>query len=200
MARRLPPPDPAAFTPEQKAAHERLAALRRGGHSQSERQSVYASVGEKATRLEGPSSILLHSAVLSPLSSEFGLALRRDSVVPTTAMEVAILTIAAAWKADYAFANHDAYAAKAGVPSAVIEDLRAGRAPTLADEKDRIAWRVARAMLDARHVPDDLQAEMRRALGDRGAVELTALCGYYGMLCGLCATFDVEVPDGRRVF
>ena len=200
MARRLPPPDPAAFTPEQKAAHERLAALRRGGHNQSERQSVYAAVGEKATRLEGPSSILLHSPVLSPLSSEFGLALRRDSVLPTTAMEIAILTVAAAWKADYAFANHEAYALNAGVAADVIADLRQGREPKLTDEKDKLAWRVARAMLDQRHVPDDLQAEMRRTLGDRGAVELTALVGYYGMLCGLCATFDVEVPDGRRVF
>jgi 4-carboxymuconolactone decarboxylase len=200
MTRRLPPPDPAAFTPEQKAAHERLASLRRGGHSQASRQSVYASVGEKATRLEGPSSILLHSPVLSPVSSEFGLALRRESVVPTTAMEIAILTVAAAWKADYAFANHDAYAEKAGVPAPVIADLRAGRKPALTEVKDQLAWRVARAMLDARHVPDALQAEMRETLGDRGAVELTALVGYYGMLCGLCATFDIEVPDGRRVF
>ena len=86
------------------------------------------------------------------------------------------------------------------MPAAVIADLKAGREPALADAKDQLAWRVARAMLDARHVPDALQAEMRATLGDRGAVELTALVGYYGMLCGLCATFDIEVPDGRRVF
>jgi len=200
MERRLPPPDPAAFTPEQSAANERLTDLRRGGHSAAGRQAVYAGVREKATRLEGPSSILLHSPVLAPLSSELGLALRRESVVPTSAMEVAILAVAAAWQADYAFANHEAYAVKAGVPAAAIEDLRQGREPALAGATDRLALRVARAMIDGRHVTDDLQAEARRILTDRGAVELVALVGYYTMLCGLSATFDIALPDGRRVF
>lgn len=201
MTHRLPLPNPATFTQAQWSAHARLTELRRATARDKAREGVYAALADdRAARVEGPSGLLLHSPSLPHLVSGLGLALRHDGTLPTRAMEIAILTVAAAWKADYAFANHDAYAAKAGVPQAVIDALREGREPALTDAKDRIAWRVARAMLDHRRVPDDLQAEARAVLGDRGAIELVTLVGYYGMLCGLCATFDIEVPGGRRVF
>lgn len=174
--KRLPLFDPARLSTEQRAVHDRIASGARGG------------VG-------GPFLPLLTSAELCARVEQLGVFIRYECSVPQRLRELAILVVGAHWQADYEWYAHAPIAARQGVPQPVIDAIGRGeKAPPFDQAADRAVHGFVRELLRRGCVSDAIYASVREMLGDKGAVELTGLVGYYSLLAMQLNVFEVEAP------
>ncbi|MYZ50370.1 carboxymuconolactone decarboxylase family protein [Propylenella binzhouense] len=175
---RIPPVDPGRLTPEQAAVHERIASGARGS-------------------VRGPFAVLLHSPELAGFVEQLGAYVRYRCRIPKRQREIAILVVAAHWRASYEWEAHAPIARGEGVPDEIIAAIAAESEPPFEDERDRLVHTFARESLAGRRVSDATFAGCREAFGEAGAVDLAGLVGYYTLLALAINALEVEPPAGR---
>jgi alkylhydroperoxidase family enzyme len=134
---------------------------------------------ERGGKLLNLYKMLLHSPPLAEGWLAFFTAVRQSTELPGRYRELAILRIAVLNDAEYEFNAHAPFALSHGIAQAVIDDLRADRAPASLDDADRAVLEYADSMTRDVHVPDDVFARVRKHLGERDVVELTATIAAY---------------------
>ena len=146
--------------------------------------------------LGGPFNTFLHAPdVGSPLGS-LGAVLRFGASFGPRLTELAIITVAARWQAEYEWMAHVRLAREAGVPDAVIDAIRRREDPPLTAEDERIVYSAARQLVDDGHLSQAAYDAAHGMLGDTGIVELVALCGYYTTISFVLNAFAVPLPPG----
>jgi 4-carboxymuconolactone decarboxylase len=181
---RLEPLRPPGLTPEQQAVYDAIVASRGPG--------IVAEDGS----LRGPFNAMLHHPVLGGPLQEIGAALRYRGLLPDTARELAILIVAAAYEAEFEWHAHSRIAGELGVAPAVLEAIRKGERPELADEVEQAVVDATRSFLAREDLDDAAYAEAARVIGEAELVELTTLVGYYGILATQMHLFHVPLPPG----
>ncbi len=161
----------------QKVAYDRIASGARGG------------VG-------GPFKALLTSPELCARVEQLGVFIRYECSVPMRLRELAILCVGQHWKAAVEWHAHAPIAAKQGVPQAVIDAIGQGQTPPFTEDADRIVHDFVRVLLREGKVPDATFAAVQGLFGNKGAVELTGLVGYYSLLAMQLNTFQIPAPGG----
>ncbi|CAN7715370.1 carboxymuconolactone decarboxylase family protein [Neorhizobium tomejilense] len=147
--------------------------------------------------LVGPLRAALHNPVLADRWQRLGQVLRYETSIPFALTEIAILVTARHWSSLAEFAIHANEARRAGVEETVIEDLRCGRRPDLANHADAAAvYEYVRLLLAEGDVPDAAYAAVQARWGEVGVVELTAVAGYYSMVAMTLNAHRVPLPDG----
>ena len=76
----------------------------------------------------------------------------------------------------------------------MIDAIGQGRTPPFDADEDRIVHDFVRVLLREGRVPTAVYAPVQALLGDKGAVELTGLVGYYSLLAMQLNVFQVA-PD-----
>ncbi len=109
VGNRLPPLKWEEMTPEQKAMVEHLLEGPR-------------------TSLGGPFNVMLRSPEIGDLEQEFGGKLRFLDTMPVRLRELAIITTARHWTAQYEWTVHRAAAERGGLSKEIIEAIRTGQA------------------------------------------------------------------------
>lgn len=177
QGQRLSAPDPATYNDRQSAIHEAIASGPRGG-------------------VRGPLAIWLHRPELAARAQELGRYCRYESSLEPRLSELAILTMARHWAAEYEWAAHKREALKAGLSPEVVEAIRIGHAPPYGDGSERVVHAVARAVLETRALSDDLYAEAVATLGEGRLVDLVGVLGYYTLISMTLNVFRVPPPEG----
>jgi 4-carboxymuconolactone decarboxylase len=111
--------------------------------------------------------------------------------------ELAILWVARAANAPYEWVKHEPKAREAGIGDATLDAIRRGEAREL-DRPGRDVIEAARHVLAREELPAPLQARLVAELGEPGLLELAVLVGFYAMIAGFTAAFDVPLPDGAE--
>lgn len=175
---RLTPPDFTSLTPEQKRVHDMIASGPRG-------------------RVRGPLALWLHRPELAEAAQALGAYCRYGSSLAPHLSELAILTMAVAWKAEFEWFAHAPIALSAGLSSELIEALRTGRTHAFADEEEEVVHDVTRSLACDRTLPDDLYDRALSVLGPERLVDLVGICGYYTLISMTLVAFDVPLPEGE---
>ncbi|MGP9788783.1 carboxymuconolactone decarboxylase family protein [Roseinatronobacter sp. NSM] len=162
-AARLAAPDPQSYGARQREIHDSIASGPRGG-------------------VRGPLAIWLYRPELAARAQDLGRYCRYDTLLPPRLSELAILTMARHWSAEYEWAAHKKEALKAGLSASVIEAIRTGTPPEYADDHERVVHAVARSILETRDVPDCLYAAAVTTLGTETLIDLVGLLGYYTLI------------------
>ena len=150
-----------------------------------EQQPVYAAIIGKANRggrLPAPYQLSLHCPELTDTWQQIGELLRYRTGLPRHISELAILTTARHWSCDYEWYAHASPAAAAGLPPAVIEAIRVGNTPELPSPDQQAIYDYVTQLLRTHFVEEATHAAVRQAFGITGAIELTAIVGYYVMV------------------
>ncbi|MGH8219439.1 MAG: carboxymuconolactone decarboxylase family protein [Steroidobacteraceae bacterium] len=174
---RLPPIPREAMAPEQQRAADTLVRGRRGA-------------------LFGPFVPLLRSPELLDRAQRLGEYLRYDSALPSRLRELAILVTARHFRQAYEWHVHAPAAVDAGLAPATIAEIAAGRRPHSLEADEAVVHDFC-AELHSRHeVRDETYAAALGLLGERGLVDLTGVCGYYGLLALVMNAARTPLPEG----
>jgi 4-carboxymuconolactone decarboxylase len=168
---RIPYPDPAALSPE-----------------------VRAAIGERPANVS-----LMMAAASEPVFhglGQLGSALIGGSPLPANLRELAILRAGYMSGSAYEVFQHEALARHIGMTDAWIEAVRAGdtAAPAL-DPVERDVLAFVEDMVAHVRAGDPTLAAVRRHLDSAQVVDLIVVTGYYMMVCRLLETCGVELDS-----
>ena len=176
---RIPLPTPETMTPEQRKVYDMIVTGPRG-------------------TLVGPLRAALHSPELAEKWQQLGELLRfRTSLAPQLS-ELAILVTARRWSCQVEWYIHARAAAACGVDPAIIETIRNGQTPTIADWDARLIYDYSVELSTRGKVSAKVYEATLATLGDVGVVELTALIGYYTMVAMTLNAHEIPLPDGAE--
>ena len=162
-----------------------------------EQQAVAAEVLKQSSAgLGGPYGMLIKSPELLKrylLMTEY---LRQKTSLPHRLNEMAILLEARLWDAQYEWWAHEPLARKAGVPDAIIEDIRAGKRPAAMQPDEAVVYDVVTEILNKRQLSDATFARAKQILGEQEVVDLVAVTGFYVMVSAVVIAGRIEIPNG----
>ena len=147
--------------------------------------------------MSGPFNAWLRSPVLGEAAQRLGEAVRFESALSPQLRELAILMVAAKWKAQYEWWAHEKIARREGLDERIIESLKAETPPDFSNPTEAVVYNFARQLLDEHRVSDYLYDEAVELLGEAGVVELVILLGYYTLVSMTLNVFEVPVPVGE---
>ncbi len=160
-----------------------------------EQQAIYDAIVASRGSIHGPFRIWLHSPALADRAQKLGAFLRYDSSLDSRLTELAILVTARAWDCQVEWSLHETLALKAGVDPKVIEAVRTNQFPRFDKDDEQVVYEFTTELIYNRFVQDRTYAAAVDDLGGAGAVELTALIGYYGLVAMTLNTFQVPIPE-----
>ncbi|MDA0304845.1 MAG: carboxymuconolactone decarboxylase family protein [Proteobacteria bacterium] len=175
--KRLSPLDPDALTKAQKEVHDKIIAGPRGG-------------------VRGPFVPMLLSPGVCDYVQGLGAYLRFDAVLPGKLRELAILTTARFWKAEYEWNAHVPFATKEGLDPAITDAIAEERTPDFSDADEKAVYTFISELHGNHRVSDAAFSAIRNTFGEEATLELTALAGYYTIISMVLNTFQVEPPEG----
>ena len=151
---------------------------------------------QSSAGLGGPYAMLITSPELLKrylLMTEY---LRQKTSLPKRLNEMAILLEARIWDAQYEWWAHEPLARKAGVPEAIIVDIRNGKRPASLQPDEAIVYDFVTELLQKRSLSDATFAKAKQILGEQQVVDLAAVTGFYVMVSSVIAAGRVGIPDG----
>src|SRR5437762_740550 len=169
----------AEMDPAQKRVHDQIIAGKRG-------------------RFGGPFQLLIRAPEICEYASKLGEHLRWGTSLPDRLSELAIITTARFWRAQYEWYAHAPLAEKAGVPAAAIEAIRTGGTPVFTAKDETLIYRVCDELFRTQRLSEASFNEAVKALGENGLVEVIAIIGYYTLIGNTLNVFQVGLPEGEK--
>src|SRR5438552_15949176 len=136
----------AEMNPAQKRVHDEIIAGKRG-------------------RFGGPFQLLIRAPEICEHASALGEHLRWGTSLPDRLSELAIITTARFWRAQYEWYAHAPLAEKAGVPAAAIEAIRTESTPLFIETDEALIYRVCNEIFRTQRLSDTSFSEAVKAFG-----------------------------------
>jgi 4-carboxymuconolactone decarboxylase len=133
---------------------------------------------------------------MGDLVQKLGAQLRFHSTLSNRLTELAILVTARFWTAQYAWAAHHRNALAAGLSPSTIDAIATGKRPSFSENDEEIVYNFASELLRTKQVSDETFKPMVNRFGERGAVDLTGLVGYYCVVSMMLNIDRYPLPDG----
>ncbi len=175
-----PSPTPQGFGP---SPLERLPVPGKSAMSDAQRAAAEAIIKGPRKAIFGPFVPLLQTPVLMERIGKVGEALRFDGTLPDRVRELAICLVARETGNQFEWQTHVPLAIKAGVAEEAIYALSAGRRARGLAPDEAAACDFVAELMQRQGVCDATYAEAVSCFGEAGTVELTALAGYFVMVC-----------------
>jgi 4-carboxymuconolactone decarboxylase len=176
---RLEPLDVESLDPADRHIIESIAGTRKGG-------------------LVGPFSVLAYNPRVAVTADALHNSFRLEGKLDRRLFELMVSAIAREFGAPYAWQVHARLARKAGLDTAIIENLLAQTKPESLQEDERLIYELTVDLLRNRSLTPDNYARGKDVLGVELLVEVVAAVGFYSMLCLVLNAFDVKAVDGFR--
>jgi len=166
-----------------RPAGERLPMPANDAMTPAQREAAQALIDGPRKGVYGPFLPLLRSPQLLDRVGKVGEYLRFESVLEARIRELAICAVSRHVSNQFEWTMHAPLAVKAGAAAATVEALRLGARPKDLPADEETALDFARELLTTHGVSDPTYAAALRAFGEQGVVELSALIGYFAMVC-----------------
>jgi 4-carboxymuconolactone decarboxylase len=111
---------------------------------------------------------------------------------------MAILLEARLWDAQYEWWAHYPLARKAGLPDAIINDIRDGKRPANMTPEEVVTYDVVMETIRDRHLTDSTFQKAKATLGEQQVVDLVATAGFYMMVSAVVIAGQVAIPEGDQ--
>jgi 4-carboxymuconolactone decarboxylase len=112
--------------------------------------------------------------------------------------EFAILIIGRQWRSQVEWYAHAPLAAKAGLSTDIIAELKAGRRPSNMAEDEAVVYDFVTELTTTQKVSDETYARTKKLFNDQQIVDLTAVAGNYVMVAMMLAMAEETVPPGKE--
>jgi 4-carboxymuconolactone decarboxylase len=159
------------------------------------RDAIFTGPRGPRLKLNGPFAIWLHAPETGYLAQALGAHCRFKTALEPRLSEMAILTTAQLWHAQYEWHAHAPMAERAGVAPATIAALKAGRVPTRAAKDERAIYDFIKELYRTRRVSDRTYARVHKFLDDAAMVQFVAIIGYYALISVTLNVFRAQIPE-----
>lgn len=177
---RFPVLSDAQMTPRQREVTARIADGPRGG-------------------IRGPFLALMHNPDLADVLQQVGGYLRFRATLAPALVELAILLVARHWTCQYEWFAHERIArSQTDLADGIIRSIQRGEIPLDLTDDQRVLHDFVIATLRAGSPSGPVFDEAAVRFGRAGALDLTALCGYYSTIAFVLNTGEIMPPDGER--
>ena len=176
---RFKPLTPETMTPEQKEVADRIMAGPRKG-------------------MRGPFSALLRSPDLADSAQKLGEYVRFKTSIAPRLNELAILLTARHWTAQYEWYAHRRLAMHAGLSPEIADAIAEGKRPGAMNPEETIVYNFCHELLDTGQVSDASYKAVVDKFGERGAVDIIGVTGYYSLVAMVLNVDRVPIPDGGK--
>jgi len=156
-------------------------------------QETFQQITQRGGRVLNLFKTMAHSPQVGLQFLRLGNALLFKGVVPPPLRELAILRVGHLNGAIYEWTQHVSIALRVGVRQAQIDALPDWERSNEFKETEKAILRYTDEETLKIRVSDETFSAVRDALGEEGVVELTTLIGYYGMVCRILETLQVEL-------
>jgi len=146
-----------------------------------------------------PVHVWLKSPGLADHAHRLGAHVRFGTQFTPKQTEIAILMTARYWTAQFEWAAHVRLAREAGVPQAVIDAIAERRTPKFVDPDDQLVYDFCKDYYDDHRVDEATYERVVKRFGDKGAVDLAGLIGYYSFVSVTLNVFEVPTPPGATL-
>ena len=177
---RFKPLTPETMTPEQKEVADRIMAGPRKG-------------------MRGPFSALLRSPDLADAAQKLGEYVRFKTSIPPRLNELAILLTARHWTAQYEWYAHRRLAMQAGLSPEIADAIAEGKRPTAMGPEETIVYNFGHELIETGQVSDANYKAVVDKFGERGAIDLIGVMGYYSLVSMVLNVDRVPIPEGGKL-
>lgn len=179
-------------------SRDRLPPLAETALTPAQRRAAEAFETARGTPVFGPFWPLLRSPDLMLRASEMGLYLRYGSALPLALSEFAILIVARLWSQQLEWHIHHPIALKTGVSPETAQAIAEGRRPVGMSADEELVWTFSTELQHNRAVSDPTYAALVARFGERGAVDLAGINGYYALLAMTMNMARTALPEGAE--
>ncbi len=172
---RLPPLPPESWTQEQRDHAEEIIRGPRGA-------------------LISPFVPLLRSPELMTHAQRMGEYLRYRNSLGLRLSELAILLTARHWTQQVEWAIHAPIAEREGVAKATIEAIAQGQRPEYLLDDERTVYDFCTELHNTQKVSDATWARVTERFGEKGAIDLIGINGYYAFLSMVMNAAQTAIP------
>lgn len=146
----------------------------------------------------GPFNVWLRSPEVGNLAQKVGAQLRFHSSLPNRLNEFAIIMTGRFWNAEYEWQAHKRLALAAGLNPAIVDAVANNKRPPNMQADEEAVYNFAHDLLETRKVSDAHFKAMVDKFGERGAVDLTSVMGYYCMVSMILNIDEYPLPEGAK--
>lgn len=157
----------------------------------SDGQELYDQILAARGSISGPFRVWLHSPEFTRRATQLGEFLRYQTTLSARLSELVILITARCQHSEGEWAIHEPLARKAGLSSDVIRDLQAERRPVFNEPAEEAIYDFCRQLHQTHTSSAATLLRVVELLGNKAAVEITGLCGYYTMVAMALNAFGV---------
>lgn len=158
-----------------------------------ELNEIFARVTKSGGRVLNLFKVMAHCPQIGRRFLQLGNAILFKGVLPPDLRELAILRVGLINKAKYEWTQHVPIALRAGVRQAQIDVLPDWEKSTeFSDIEKAVLAYTDEETLNIR-VPEDTFKNIRKHFSEEAVVELTTTIAYYGMVCRVLETLQIEL-------
>jgi 4-carboxymuconolactone decarboxylase len=179
-AQRFTPLTPETMTPDQKRGADNIMSGPRQG-------------------MRGPFNALLRSPELADHAQKLGAYVRFNTSIPPRLNELAILLTARHWTAQYEWYAHHRLAMKAGLSPDIAAAIAAGKRPASMQPDETVVYDFCHEVLETGQASDKSFKAAVDKFGERGAIDLIGVIGYYSLVAMVLNVDRVPIPDGGKL-
>ncbi len=161
----------------------------------SELNETFERIAKNGGRVLNLFKIMAHCPQIGRRFLQLGNAILFQGVLSPNLRELAILRVGSINKAKYEWTQHVPIALRAGMRQAQIEALPDWRRSIeFSDMEKAVLAYTDEEMMNIR-VSDETFKDVRKYFSEEAVVELTITIAYYGMVCRILETLQIEMEE-----
>ncbi len=154
--------------------------------------------GDRGNASNGPFNVTLRSPEMGDKAQALGAQLRFHSSLPNRLNELAIIMTARYWTSQYEWYAHRQLALKAGLSQSIIDAIANGKRPASMQPDEEAIYNFGNELLNTKQVSDAAFKAVVDKFGERGAVDLTGVMGYYCFVSMMLNIDRYPLPEGAK--
>ena len=177
---------------------ERLSALT-DDQMNERQQAILEDIrsGPRGPSAHGPFLAWLQSPDLADRAQKLGEYLRFEAQMDKRLAELAILTVARKWTAQFEWYAHKKFAISAGLSENVIDSIEQRKQPNFVNEDEKAIYNFSMALQESYAVDDVTFNEAVRHIGRTGVTDLVGLLGYYTLVSMTLNVYQIPLPNSE---
>ncbi len=154
--------------------------------------------GDRGGTTTGPFNVFLRSPEMGDLAQQLGAQVRFHSSIPRKLNEMAILMTARVWAAQYEWYAHKRLALEAGLNPAIVDAIANGKKPPALSAEEEAVYNFCNELLNTKQVSDPTFQAAVGKFGERGAVDMINVMGYYTLVSMALNVDRYPLPEGAK--